>query len=682
MKLKRNLVLLFFLLYFSLSLVAVAEDYRDYDAVSTQLREWQGEHSALLELVSMGKSAGGRDIWMMRVAASGDIAPEKRQAMFIGGNIEGVRLLATEAAMATIEFLVANREREDIRELLRTRTYYIAPVLNPDVMQRVFAKPLSDAVEDLKPVNDDLDLATDEDGPDDLNGDGLITMMRYKDPDGEFIENPDDPRFMKKADTFKGEQGIYKIITEGIDNDNDGKINEDPPGGVVINQNFPHDFQYFEKNVGPWPASEPESIALLKFMVDHQNIGLVYTFGSENNLLNLQRGKQAARPGADKYKVPERMANFLGLDPEREYSLKELVDIFKGSRFGSRMEINEDSVMRFLGQGPTMSITNNDFKYFEEISKNYKSYVKDQQLDTTDRKFTPPLGDGSFVTWAYYHYGVPFFTVDLWGVPKPKKKENAEEKDALSLEKLKKMSSDEFLALGEEKIGAFLKAQGAPPNMSAERLMNMVRQGMATPERMATMMESRAGTAQASQKQEGKAEQSYILDWAQENLPEGGFVPWTKFDHPTLGEVEIGGMKPLIDANPPYEQGKSLLEPNAEFAIKLAGMLPRIELADVNVTMLDQNVYEITAYVVNKGFFPTAMRQGVTAGSVYPIIVKLEIDRSRLLSGQLMERISSIEGNGRSMKMRWLVGADKGTSITLTATSEKSGSDSAQIVLK
>ena len=37
----------------------------------------------------------------------------------------------------------------------------------------------------------------DEDGPEDLNKDGVITVMRVKDPAGDYMIDPDDPRTQK-----------------------------------------------------------------------------------------------------------------------------------------------------------------------------------------------------------------------------------------------------------------------------------------------------------------------------------------------------------------------------------------------------------------------------------------------------------------------------------------------------
>jgi hypothetical protein len=78
-----------------------------------------------------------------------------------------------------------------------------------------------------KTRNDDLDDQEDEDGANDLDGNGFITQMRVKDPQGTWIPVPGDPGLLKKANTQKGDKGIYKLYTEGTDDDGDGKYNED-----------------------------------------------------------------------------------------------------------------------------------------------------------------------------------------------------------------------------------------------------------------------------------------------------------------------------------------------------------------------------------------------------------------------------------------------------------------------
>ena len=86
------------------------------------------------------------------------------------------------------------------------------------------------------PRDDDGDGLFDEDGFDDLDGDGNIVMMRKKNPLGRWKDHPKDPRLMIQADP--DETGDYEFIGyEGYDNDGDGRVNEDRPGFYDPNRN-------------------------------------------------------------------------------------------------------------------------------------------------------------------------------------------------------------------------------------------------------------------------------------------------------------------------------------------------------------------------------------------------------------------------------------------------------------
>ena len=62
-----------------------------------------------------------------------------------------------------------------------------------------------------------------------------------------------------KADRAKGETGAYRLESEGLDNDGDGAINEDPPGGVDFDRNFPHGWKEFDRRAGTSACSEVET---------------------------------------------------------------------------------------------------------------------------------------------------------------------------------------------------------------------------------------------------------------------------------------------------------------------------------------------------------------------------------------------------------------------------------------
>ena len=86
--------------------------------------------------------------------------------------------------------------------------------------------------------------------------------MRVHDPTGKYMAHPQDPRILIEAEADKNEQGRFRILTEGIDNDKDGKFNEDGPGGVDFNRNFTFEYPYFQAGAGPSQVSETETRAV------------------------------------------------------------------------------------------------------------------------------------------------------------------------------------------------------------------------------------------------------------------------------------------------------------------------------------------------------------------------------------------------------------------------------------
>lgn len=676
----------FLFLFLSIAFVLTAQPgelsfdiYHKPKEVNSFLKSWSSKYPQLTKLINIGKSSGKNDLFVFRIAAGskGSPGPDSRPAVFVSANIEGVHPVGTEAALMLIQKLLTKYGSDSkITSLLEKRTIYVAPLLNPDAAYSFFARIRIERRRNNNPVDDDLDELIDEDGPDDLNKDGLITQMRVKDPEGQMIPDPTEPRLMRQADPKKGEKGIYKIYTEGLDNDMDGNYNEDPPGGTEINRNFPHDFEYYIKAAGLWPVSQKETIALVKFLVSHPNIAMVLNFSTENTFLNLQQTGQAKAPGA-KVKVPQRFATFLGLEADKEYDMKELINILKGMPILGGMEINESMIAMMLGLGPAMSIDIKDSPYIEAVQKDYKDGLKKAKLDYPEKR-AKGVGKGSFIAYCYYQSGVQVFSSDLWGIPEPEKE--PADKDALTVEKLKSMSSEEFLALGEEKIAAFLKEKGVPSNYNASMLMNMVKSGRVTPERMVQMMEK---MPQKPAVKEGEHPDSYILKWSDSVLKGSGFVDWKPYQHPTLGNVEIGGFIPFLKTTPPPFEIEKAIAFHTDFYIDLMGRLPRLEIKETKVEALEDGLYQVTAYFTNTGWFPTSTAQGVRARTSWPIRVQLKTSKGQsIFSGRSLVNIPSIGGSGDTKKTEWTIRGRKGSKITITAKTPKLDTVTTTVVLQ
>jgi hypothetical protein len=186
---------------------------------------------------------------------------------------------------------------DQTKELLASATIYVLPRLNPDAAKTWFESPrVETAISPLPKVDDDHDGMTDEDGPEDLNNDGMITSMRIEDTEGEFFIDPSEPRLLIKADRAKGEKGQWRLLSEGRDNDQDEAWNEDGPGGVNYNRNFPYGYRFFAPWAGIHQVSEAVTRALADFVVEHPNIAVVFTFGAADNLTQTPKGESPKRP--------------------------------------------------------------------------------------------------------------------------------------------------------------------------------------------------------------------------------------------------------------------------------------------------------------------------------------------------------------------------------------------------
>lgn len=652
--------------------------YHSPAEVAAIVNSLAAKYPRLAEVIPFGKSAAKSDLVLIRIASPGkdklDIGA--RPAVFVAANLEGLHLIGTEAALSLAQKLLAGYGSDQaLTMLLDTRTIYIAPLLNPDAARTYFAPVKFERSTNGRALDDDTDGALDEDGFEDLNGDGLITQMRVKDSEGTWIVDPKDSRLMRQADPLKGEKGMYKLYSEGIDNDTDGQYNEDPPGGVEPNRNFPHDFEYNTKPAGLWPVSEDETRSLARFLFDHPAIGLILNFSTENSLLNMQQTGQA-KAASDKVKVPKMIAGFLGLDPDQEFSLKEIVDILKSMGIGGAMDITEDLVAQFLGLGPAVAIDRLDQPVFDAIQKEYKDALKAAKLDYPEKR-AKGVGRGSFAAFVYYQYGTPVFSTDVWAVPEPKKEEP---KDKLTSDKLKAMSSDEFIALGEEKIDAFLKEAGAPPNFKAAMVINMVKSGQVTPAKMADMMDKMPKKPGADGEDNPDA---YLLKYSDTVLGGKGFVNWTPVKHPTLGDVEVGGFIPYLRVNPLSAAAQAWVDCHADYYLKLMHKMPALKVSQTKVKPVARGLYEVSLYLTNTGWLPTSTAQGRRSGQAWPIRVALIMGENQTLaSGHPVANIPFLNGSGDVKKLTWTVRAKKGSRLKFKCWTPRLGSLDAGVTLE
>ncbi len=608
----------------------------------------------------LAKSPGGRDVAMIEIGPETAKTAKTLPAVFIAANMDGTVPLSSEAALFLAKLVL---EKADMRA---DRTWYILPCGNPDAASLYNAKPLRRDSRSAKPVNDDKDDAIDEDGPDDLNGDGVITMMRVKDPEGEWIPVPGQPRLMKRADGSKGEKGVYKLYPEGLDNDGDGQYNEDGPGGINVGVNFPQMFKYFAPDGGPWPGSEAESFALMKFFDAHREVGLMFVFGEANFCLAPPRGGRRGEADLTQIKIPERIATAINADPNKNYTMAEILELVK-PLVPPGVEVTEGLIASALGLGGAVNPMEDDLKFYKEFSDKYKEFLKTNKLDAK-RLDPPPDKDGSVELWAYYHLGLPTFAMDFWTLPEPKEEKKADE---ITLEKLEKMTNDEFIALGEDKINAFLKSSGAPDQFKAKQVIDMLKGGQLDTKKMAEMMKQMPKPPSA----EGTdPKEKALLAWSDAELGGKGFVDWKPFKHPTLGDIEVGGAVPYTDNTPPAKMIDALLKGQVPWAFELAKNMARIKIADAKVKALGAGVYEVKVWVENTGTLPYPTAMGKRNQRILPVILTLEGPGIQIVDGKKRSLVPSVPGHGTA-PVTWLIRSEKPVKVEVKAETQTAWRD-------
>ncbi len=249
-----------------------------YTDLIGHLRSLVAAYPQFLKLEEIGRSSLGRPLYVVTINNK-QTGPElQKSAMFIDANIHGNEVQGGDACLYTVWYLMEYYGKiERVTRMVDQRVFYINPVTNVDGRTWWFNKASTPhwPRSGLKPLDNDRDGRVDEDGYDDLDKDGEITRMRKRVYDGTGTHNihPDDPRLMVRV--RPGQKGNYiQLGSEGIDNDGDGQVNEDPPGGYDMNRNWPSDWQprYIQRGSGPYPLSHPETRAIAKFVLAHPNI--------------------------------------------------------------------------------------------------------------------------------------------------------------------------------------------------------------------------------------------------------------------------------------------------------------------------------------------------------------------------------------------------------------------------
>jgi hypothetical protein len=190
--------------------------------------------------------------------------------------------------------------------------------------------------------------------------------------------------------------------------------------------------------------------------------------------------------------------------------------------------------------------------------------------------------------------------------------------------------------------------------------------------------------------EDGNASELERLRWNDTEMDGKIFVNWKPFNHPQLGEVEIGGWvskvydpdrgsytNVMTTPGPVFEE---FLDEHTAWNNWMASMSPLVRVTEIEATQIESGINKITAKIQNQGYLPTNVtEQAIRNETAKTVKVSISLDRAQLVFGEETVDVGHLPGN-RSLPetVEWIIRSTGGGApiVTVTAVSEKGGSHS------
>ncbi|PSM48577.1 carboxypeptidase [Chroococcidiopsis sp. CCALA 051] len=183
-----------------------------------------------------------------------------------------------------------------------------------------------------------------------------------------------------------------------------------------------------------------------------------------------------------------------------------------------------------------------------------------------------------------------------------------------------------------------------------------------------------------------------MLRWSDEVLGGKGYIDWYPFEHPQLGQVELGGWDAMYAwSNPPPQFLEKELARFPEWLVWHLLISPQLEIYEASISHLGGSNYRIRFAVQNTGWLPTYVTErAMDKKLVRGCLCEIELpEGAKLVTGKLREDVGQLEGRAYKPSaplrrqadptsdralVEWVVYApDDGTVFKLTARHDRAG---------
>jgi len=221
------------------------------------------EHPDVCKVEKLAETPEGRGIWGITLSEGTD-DPSSRPAFYVQGGLHAEEGMGITESLVLLYTLL---EDEKAREILSRITVYILPCINPDGSNACVTKGQSIRSQvEMLPEGTPNALI-----PQDIDGDGLITSMRWEDPTGRWkcVDGCGDIMIAREIGDTEGP--FYNVMEEGMIANYDGSGLYKNPRGLDMNRQFAEGWKD-TPNGGDYPGRHVESRTVMEFLLTHPNI--------------------------------------------------------------------------------------------------------------------------------------------------------------------------------------------------------------------------------------------------------------------------------------------------------------------------------------------------------------------------------------------------------------------------
>ncbi len=613
-------------------------DFHGFSGATDYIRKVAAAYPGITDLIEIGRTNQDRPIYVLAVSNmktgttidklitlrnmrkepnTQNVVPMKayqgKPGIWIDGGTHGNEFTGTEVCLYIVDKLVSGYGTDgDITKLIDDNVFYICPIVNPDGVFSSVEGGVSRRQN--SPAPDEMAGAQPGTGaPRDVNGDGIISQFRYKDPAGRYVPFEADPRVLAALPPNESTtKDRYNVIWEGQSRPPAGVRGGGAPArqaaqapqaarGIDVNRNFPEGWwrdDGFQGGSGYYPSSSPEAHAILEFFTNHTNILLAQSFHTS--------GGFTYRPFArwpDSRMDPKDMAIFDRIMGKKYLELagEEIPEAWKtpAADVSRPARDNQPAAAR-----PAQSARSGQPRDGARPSSGGPAARGPQGWrHPYNEEQRTPYGYGVFLDWAYAEFGSFAMSTELWNWQKDSK--------------------------------------GLP--------------------------------GYAGENDRALWESSYIK-YQETQLGGKAFLPWKSYSYPGGGDGEIGGWVAKYSAGNavPGASLTALCERHWQFELFKAKLLPRLEISDAKAAVLyttdnaavakieqqgdiftvtkgkpvgKYKVVQVTATVRNLGDLPTHVARGAQlAGNREDVIWLIgDRDKIRFLEGSQWARLGVLE---------------------------------------